>query len=146
MVSQSIPRLHKLSGSWLKSPDPPRVRPCGLSRSHLRLKLLIYSLARPAWYSLPSTCGLQFAALRPQTHTHTEEREPHSGKDLEMEFNEKTGQTMLLRHRPWPDQHADQQAVYRQLTPFMSLFFCCLSLSLPHLILMPPFPCLWFLP
>lgn len=44
-----------------------------------------------------------------------------------MEFNEKTGQTMLLRHRPWPDQHADQTTD----TFYVLIFLLSQSFSAP---------------
>lgn len=61
------------------------------------------SWASPAWYSLPITCKLWFAALRPQTHIGTQNRTYLTQEELEMEFNEMTGQTVLTRHRARPD-------------------------------------------
>ena len=50
----------------------------------------------------------QVLALRlPYTHIHTEWGVPHPGEDLEMEFNEKTGENTLIGCQEWPDKHTD---------------------------------------
>lgn len=36
----------------------------------------------------------------------------HTHKELDIVFNEKTGQTMLIRSRAWPGRHTTQQPLY----------------------------------
>lgn len=70
----------------------------------------------------------------------------YSEKELEMEFNEKTGEAVLPRQRAQPDKHAEQQTVSRQPTRFILLSFYFPMLVLPHTASIPFFPQLWFFP
>lgn len=59
------------------------------------------------------------------THMYTENRLPHPGKDLEMEFSKKIEQTALIRCRAWPHQHTDQSSFTCNqpfLSPYHSIF------------------------
>lgn len=57
------------------------------------------------------------------THSCMQKRVPLPRK-IEMEVNEKRGQTALVRCRAWPSKHAHQPHVYMQphLIPYLSLF------------------------
>lgn len=50
----------------------------------------------------------QLLTLGPPTHMHTICGVPHPGEELEMEFNEKTGQTVVTEHWASPDMGTDQ--------------------------------------
>ena len=59
-----------------------------------------------------------------RTHMHTEQGAPHPGEELEMELNEKTGQTVLVRHRAWPEKCTDQPTIYTRLALFIPFPLC----------------------
>lgn len=50
----------------------------------------------------------QLLTLGPPTHLHTIWGVPHPGEELEMGFNEKTGQTVVTEHWASPDMRTDQ--------------------------------------
>lgn len=58
-----------------------------------------------------------------------------SRNELEVDFNEKTGQTALSRQRAWPDQHTDQQPadrwLYLLISPVLHIFSSQTTLILP---------------
>lgn len=58
---------------------------------------------------------------------HTGQTSLQLGIELEIKFIEKTGQTVGIRCRAQPDNHADKHPAYRQLVPFNPFF--------PHLYL-----------
>lgn len=73
-------------------------------------------------------------------HTHVWSIESTSHrKDLEMEFNDKTGQTALTRHRAWPDQYTDQQTAERWLVPFIFLSLQFYTFVPPQTTMILPF-------
>lgn len=83
---------------------------------------------------------LQLLHSDPHTQTCVENRVPHPGKVLEIEFNQETGRTMLVRHRAWSHTHNDQpQFTYNQPLPFLySYIFTYLFLCKPPVFI--PFP------
>lgn len=83
-------------------------------------------------------------SLASQTSTHTEENP--ALRKREMEFNEKRGQTVLIKYRAWPDEPTDQSPVYMWLSPFSPLSLCFPKIFPPQTTCLSPFPCLWFLP
>ena len=75
----------------------------------------------------PVTTGGPTPAAGTQTPMHTtciQNRASCPGKQLEMEFNPKTGQTVLMGHRAWMDQRTDQPALYMQPVLCMLLSLC----------------------
>lgn len=82
-----------------------------------------------------------------KTHVHSVKSLSPRGK-LEIEFNNKTGKTVLIRCRAWPGRCSTKQTAYTQPVPFITLplYF--------HTLLPPPklsssFPLFlhhWFLP
>lgn len=56
-----------------------------------------------------------------------------------MEFNGKTGQTALIRHRARPDQHTDHQTVDMLLVPFIFLSLKVYTFITPQTTLILPF-------
>ena len=63
-----------------------------------------------------------------------------SPRKTEIEVNEKTRQTVLVRCRAWPSKHTDQTHVYMQPAPFISLSFSLLILIPPKRSWSIPFP------
>lgn len=63
-----------------------------------------------------------------------------------MEFNENPGPSAGTRRRARPDKRPDLSAVCTQQTPVMSCSLYIPTFAPPQSTLMPPFPCLWFLP
>lgn len=120
------------------------------------------SSASPGWYSgviphwltnphplqllTPQTGApaVPLQSLASQTSTHTEENP--ALRKREMEFNEKRGQTVLIKYRAWPDKPTDQSPVYIWLPPFSPLPLCFPKIFPPQTTCFSPFPCLWFLP
>lgn len=77
---------------------------------------------------------LQLLILRPpNTRAHRREM-PSPRKSLKWSFNEKIGQTVLMRCRAQPDKHTNQQSVYKPPVPFIifSLSFPIFGSSSKH--------------
>lgn len=92
------------------------------SWSHTDTQPHKYSLSGFSRHCHPDASALMSHGLPPVTalgflfaHRSMEERAPHPREELEMEFNEKVGQTVLIRCRAWPDQCMNQVPVYRWL-------------------------------
>ena len=51
-------------------------------------------------------------------------------REIEMEFNEQTGQMAAVRRRAWPEKCTDQQPVYTKLVPFIP-FLVFFSMLIP---------------
>lgn len=133
--SQSASRHHGLPSCWLGSscpssshllqvphpardtcpPTPLAHRPLHLLTrldlwdcSHTRLHIHTHSRCCNMDTALQPMVSLHLLHSDPHTHTCTENRVLHPGKALEIEFNEQTGQTALVRHRAQSHEHKDQ--------------------------------------
>lgn len=105
------------------------------------LGVLTYTLVHPhslkvlhhRHTALQPMVWLQLLHSNPYTHTYTENRVPHPGKTLEIEFNQETGQTALVKHRAWSPRCNDQpQFTCNQPLPFLySYIFACLVVPKP---------------
>lgn len=91
----------------------------------------------------------QQACTQTHVHTHvicTHMHTPHPGKELEIEFNEKTGQTALIRCKVRPHKQTDRQLIYTWLTPIcppIPIFLCLSPRKPPSSLTFPaycPFP------
>lgn len=94
-----------------------------------------YLLSATCWYRQPCShllsCGTHkclwpmvwspVCCTQHQTHTAQRTENTHPGKEWVLEFNEMTGQTKLAGLMAWPDKCTDQQAVHRQLAPYILL-------------------------
>lgn len=94
-------------------------------------------------WSLQPTVWLQLLALgcapSPLKQSFTQDR-------VRREFNRKTGQTAMIRHRAWPDKSTNQQPTHTWPELFIPLFLYFPTLTSPHITRTSCFPCLWFLP
>lgn len=114
----------------------PTHRPCGLylaSWAYSLVSLASYWLAITLWpanpYSYssyvilhrctaPVTCGLAHC-LPLHAHLHKESRVPQE----RVEFNKKTGQTVLVRQKAWTDRCTEKQLYTYVTNPFFLFFF-----------------------
>lgn len=88
---------------------------------------------------------LRLQALTPYTLTHTQIIDRPSPRKIEMEFNEKTGQTAVMRDRAEPGKCIDQVPVHTglfHLSHYAPIFLLVLSQTTWSL----PFPVLGYSP